>query len=89
MGLFRTYVQSTEINSVDFVLPKSEHVCEIIEQNSTMYRRAAAVLDAVLGKTYYLVDDRFSATDIIVGYTISWGLEQGLLSGPGVATMPR
>jgi glutathione S-transferase len=34
-----------------------------------------------LGKTDYLVEDRFSATNIIVGYTISWGQEQGLLSG--------
>jgi glutathione S-transferase len=75
------YVHSTEINSIDFVLPESQHVREIVEQNSMMYKRAAAVLDAVLRKTDYLVDDQFSATDIIVGYTISWGQEQGLLSG--------
>ena len=75
------YVHSTEINTIDFVLPESQHVRGIIEQNSMMYRRAAAALDAVLGKTDYLVDDRSSATDIIVGYTISWGQEQGLLSG--------
>ena len=74
------YVHSTEINSIDFVLPENQHVRGIIEQNSMMYKRAAAVLDAVLGKTDYLVEDRFSATDIIVGYTISWGQEQGLLS---------
>jgi glutathione S-transferase len=75
------YVHSTEINSIDFVLPKNQHVPAIVEQNSMLYRRAAAVMDAVLGKTDYLVDDRFSAADIIVGYTISWGQEQGLLSG--------
>jgi glutathione S-transferase len=75
------YVHSTEINSIDFVLPESQHIPGIIEQNSMMYKRAAAVLDDVLGKTDYLVEDRFSATDIIVGYTISWGQEQGLLSG--------
>jgi glutathione S-transferase len=75
------YVHSTEINSIDFVLPESQHVPKIIKQNSMMYKHAAAVLDVVLGKTDYLVDDRFSATDIIVGYTISWGQEQGLLSG--------
>ena len=44
-----------------------------------MYKRAAAVLEAVLGRTDYLIENRFSATDIIVGYTISWGQEQGLL----------
>jgi glutathione S-transferase len=75
------YVHSTEINSMDFVLPKNQHVPAIVEQNSMMYRRGAAVMDDVLGKTDYLVDDRFSAADIIVGYTISWGQEQGLLSG--------
>jgi glutathione S-transferase len=75
------YVHSTEINSIDFVIPESQHVHGIIEQNSMMYKRAAAVLDAVLGKTDYLIEGRFSATDIIVGYTINWGQEQGLLSG--------
>jgi glutathione S-transferase len=77
----QSYVHSTEINSIDFVLPERQHVPRIIEQNSMMYKRAAAVLDAVLGQTDYLVEDRFSATDIIIGYTISWGQEQGLLSG--------
>jgi glutathione S-transferase len=75
------YVHSTEINSIDFVIPQSQHVPAIIEQNSMMYKRAAAVMDAVLGEVDYLIDRRFSATDIIVGYTISWGQEQGLLSG--------
>jgi glutathione S-transferase len=31
-------------------------------------------------KTDYLVEGRFSATDIIVGYTINWGQEQGILN---------
>ena len=74
------YVHSTEINSIEFVLPKSQHVPAIIEQNAMMYKRAAAVLEAVLARTDYLIGDRFSATDIIVGYTISWGQEFRLLS---------
>ena len=73
------YVHSTEINSTDFVLPEPQHVPAIIEQNSMMYKRAAAVLEAVLGRTDYLIENRFLATDIIIGYTISWGQEQGLL----------
>ena len=52
----------------------------IIEQNAMQYKRAAAALDAVLGKSDYLVDNRFSATDIVVGYTVNWGQEQNLLS---------
>jgi glutathione S-transferase len=74
------FVQSTEVNSTDFILPESQHVPGIIEQNAMIYKRAAAVLDDHLGKTDYLVDDRFSATDIIVGYTISWGQELKLIS---------
>lgn len=75
------HVQSTEINSIDFVIPESQHVPGIIEQNSMMFKRGAAALNTVLGKSDYLIEDRFSVTDIIVGYTVAWGQEQGLLSG--------
>ena len=74
------YVHSTEINSLDYILPKSQHVTAIIEQNAMLYQRAAAALDDVLGRSDYLVDDRFSATDIVVGYTVNWGQELKLLS---------
>jgi len=74
------YVHSTEINSIDFVIPESQHVLEIIEQNSMMFKRSAAALNAVLGKTDYFIEDRFSVSDIIVRYTISWGQELGQLS---------
>lgn len=74
------FLQSTEMNSTDFILPKSEHVPEIIPQNTTIFHRAAAVLDMVLAKSDYLVDNRFSVTDIIVGYTVSWGQEFGLIN---------
>ena len=79
------YLHSTEINSIDFVIPKSQHVPQIIEQNAMLFRKGAAVLDRVLGEVEYLVQDRFSVTDIIVGYTVNWGQEQGLLGGfPGL-----
>jgi glutathione S-transferase len=48
------YVHSTEINSIDFVLPESQYVRGIIEQNSMVYKCTAAVMDAVLGTTDYL-----------------------------------
>jgi glutathione S-transferase len=73
------YVHSTEINSIEFVIPKSQHVPQIIEQNSMMFKRGAAALEAVLSRSKYLIEGRFSVTDIIVGYTINWGQEQGLL----------
>ncbi|TMH53139.1 MAG: glutathione S-transferase family protein [Betaproteobacteria bacterium] len=74
------WVSSTELNSLDFVLPKDQHVPAIIQQNSMMFRRSAAALEEVLGTTAYLVEDRFTVTDIIVGYTINFGHEQGLVS---------
>ncbi|MCZ6658958.1 MAG: glutathione S-transferase family protein [Gammaproteobacteria bacterium] len=74
------WVWSTELNSMDFSIPKSQQVPAIIEQNAMMFRRSAAALDAVLGKTNYLIEGRFTVTDIIVGYTINFGHEQGLVS---------
>ncbi len=72
------FLQSTEVNSIDFIIPENEHVSEIIPQNGRFYKRAAAVLDDVLQRTDYLIENRFSVTDIFVGYTIYWGDEQGL-----------
>lgn len=74
------YVNSTEINSIDFIIPKHQHVPDIIAQNSMMYRKAATALESHFKHHDYLVEDRFSVTDIFVGYTLSWGQEQGLLT---------
>lgn len=74
------WVSSTELNSFDFVLPKQEHVPAIIEQNNKMFRRSAAALDGVLEDVHYLVENRFTVTDIIVGYTLNFAEEQGLLT---------
>ena len=73
------FVQSSEINTIDFVLPAQQRVPEIVEQNSMLYRKGAAVLENVLSESEFLVDNRFSVTDIFVGYTVHWGKEDGLL----------
>ena len=75
------WLWSSEINSVDVLMPKDRQVPAIIEQNNALFRRSAAVLDAVLAESRYLVEDRFTVTDIIVGYTVSWGDNDGLLGG--------
>jgi glutathione S-transferase len=75
------HLQSSEANSSDFLLPESQQVRAIIAQNAMFCRRAAAVLDEVLAESDYLVENRFSATDVIVGYTVSWCQEQKLLDG--------
>ena len=73
------FVQSSEINSIDFLLPEEQHVPAIIKQNSAFYQKGAAVLEKVLGHADYLVDNRFSVTDIFVGYTVNWGYIDGLI----------
>lgn len=74
------FLQSTEVNRLEFLLPREQHVPEIVEQNELLFKKGAAVLDDFLGKADYLVDNRFSATDIFVGYTVNWGGEDGLLA---------
>ena len=74
------FVQSSEINTIDFILPKEQHVPGIIDQNNMLYKKGAAVLDKVLGEADYLIENRFTVTDIIVGYTVHFGDEQRLLA---------
>jgi glutathione S-transferase len=75
------FLQSIEVNRLEFLMPKDKQVPAIIEQNEVLFKKAAAALDDHLGKTDYLVDDRFSVTDVFVGYTVYWGDEDGLLEG--------
>lgn len=56
-----------------FVLPKEERITALFEQNNKSFVHAAKVLDKVLGETDYLVGNRFSVTDILVGFTVNWG----------------
>jgi glutathione S-transferase len=73
------FLQSTEVNSIDFIIPESEHVPDIKTQNGKFFCKGAAVLNDVLGRSDYLVDDRFGVTDIYAAYAVNWGQEQGLL----------
>lgn len=49
------------------------------KESNEMFLLAATVLDKVLKDTDYLVGNRFSVTDIIVGLTVNWGKSQGLI----------
>ena len=60
-------------------MAKEQQVPAIIEQNNMLYKKGAAALDQVLGEADYLVENRFTVTDIIVGYTVYFGEEQHLL----------
>ena len=39
------FLQSTEVNSIDFIIPEAEHVPEIKIQNDRFFRKGAAVLN--------------------------------------------
>ncbi len=73
------YLWSTARNTLDFIQPEEKHVTAIIEQNNEMFLLAATALDKALGDTDYLVGNKFSVTDIIVGLTVNWGNSQGLI----------
>ena len=62
-----------------FVLPKEQRIKALFEQNNGAFIHAAKVLEKVLSKTDYLVGNRFSITDLLVGFTCNWGKGAGLL----------
>lgn len=70
---------STAINT--FVLPEDQRIPAVFEQNAALYRRNAEAMEQALTGAAYLVDDRFSVTDIIVGYAVNWGRLNGYLDG--------
>ena len=69
-----SWLWSTDLNTDDrgFLMPRDEQVPEIVHQNRKLAQRSAAVLDVHLGQSDYLVEDRFSVADVVVGYTVSW-----------------
>ena len=77
MTEMEAYLWSNARNT--FVLPEEKRLPTIFEQNNEAFRRAATMLDEVLKNTDYLVANRFSVTDIIMGYTVNWARRQQLL----------
>lgn len=63
-----------------FVLPEEQRITALFEQNNATFVHAARVLDKVMDGHDYLVGDRFSVTDILVGFTLNWGNGAGLLN---------
>ena len=71
------YVWSNARNT--FVLPREERETALFEQNNKAYMQAAKVLNKEMEDKNYLVGNRFSVTDIIVGMAHNWGNAQGML----------
>ena len=73
------WLWNTAVNT--FVLPEEQRIDAGFEQNAMMFERSAAALNDVLLRKDFLVEDRFTVTDIIAGWTVNWGRRQGLLDG--------
>ena len=80
MTEMEAWAWSSELNTSDFVIPTEQHVPAILAQNELMYRQSAAALEEALSETPFLVDGRFTVTDIIVGYTVNYGHWLGWIS---------
>ena len=62
-----------------FVLPEDERIPACIPQNEKMFKRGVSVLDLYLADHEYFVEDRFTVTDIIIGYTLNWARKRELV----------
>ena len=71
------WLWNTAVNT--YVLPEGRRITAGFEQNAKMFRRSAAVVEAHLAETDYLVEDRFTVTDIIVGWCLNWAGRLGHL----------
>ena len=73
------WLWNTAMNS--YVLPPEKRIVVGFEQNAAMFKRSAKALNSLMLDREYLVNDCFSVTDIIVGWTVNWGRRQRLLEG--------
>ena len=74
-----SWLWNTGVNR--YVLPEEQRITAGFAQNDMMFRQSAAALDKVLQSQDWLVEGRFTVTDIICGWTVNWGRRQGLLEG--------
>lgn len=71
------YVWSNARNT--FVLPEEQRITSLFKQNSKAYMYAAKVLNKVMEGSDYIIGNRFTITDILLGATLSWGKHAKLL----------
>ena len=71
------WLWSSALNS--FILPEEKRLDAVHEQNAALFKRGAGGMDAALAEADYLVDNRFTVTDIIAGYTVNWARRRGHL----------
>jgi len=61
-----------------FIYPEEKRVHQIFEQNAEEAKRALAIFERHLEQHTWFVEQRFSVTDIFVGYAINWARLEGL-----------
>ncbi len=71
---------AAELNTLDFIIPKERQVPAIVARCGQLYKKSAAAPDATLADTSFLIDGRFSVTDIIVSYAVNFDCEPGWLA---------
>lgn len=63
-----------------FILPEDQRLPAVFPQNEAAARQGLAVLDKALEGQDWLVENRFSVTDIFAGYAVAWAHKQGLIT---------
>lgn len=63
------------------IVPENERVPAMYDYNRKAYRKSAAALEMALADNDYLVDNTFSVTDIIVGWTCHFATRLGYNEG--------
>jgi glutathione S-transferase len=64
-----------------FVLPEEERLTVVFPQNEKAAKIGLAVLDKELSGREWLIENRFSVTDIIAGYAVCWAYFLGMTEG--------
>ncbi|MEO9469771.1 glutathione S-transferase family protein [Parasphingorhabdus sp.] len=75
------WIWNTDMNTR--VLPEEKRISAHLRQNGALFRRGARAMNTYLETSDYLVDNRFSVTDIIASFTVQWGRSQGLIDDFG------
>lgn len=62
-----------------FVYPEKHRIQAVLKQNDRELKRSLPVLDAHFKGREFIVGDKFSVTDIIVGYATNWARRRGVM----------
>jgi len=64
-----------------FVLPENERLPAVFPQNTAAVKRGLEVIDKEIAGLDWLIENRFSVTDIIMGYDVCWAQILGFTEG--------